>query len=276
MQKPHELSENKITEFRFSFSEAESILFGTLTCDQRKCFIAFKALIKYIIYKLEYATKVEINLSTYCLKTVFLWACETFPAYIWENLNGWSMCLLYMIDLLNICLKNRNLPGYFVPESNLLDNKTNSASLLNEIQILRNHPILNAAIFIDATRCFRGFSSKIHDDTNILCSSKNEGGMVSIEQLIFLQRLVAKTNVVRGCLFWRKEIVLRIFAKWCKQNSNKIDLALWQCLTTDMTLFDVVYLDIVHGFDVPNDVLLEYADKGWSARFRLQTWKLLL
>ena len=34
-----------------------------------------------------------------------------------------------------------------------------------------------------------------------------------------------------------------------------------------MTLFDVVYLDIVHGFDVPNDVLLKYVDKGWSAGF---------
>ena len=87
--------------------------------------------------------------------------------------------------------------------------------------------------------------------------------------MIFLQRIVAKTNVIRGCLFWIKEVVLRIlYAKWCKQNSNEIGVTLWQCLTTGMTLFDVVYLDIVHGFDVPNDVLLEYVDivdKGWSA-----------
>ena len=59
--------------------------------------------------------------------------------------------------------------------------------------------------------------------------------------------------------------MLRIFAKWCKQNSCEIRHAPWQCLTKDMTLFDVVYLDIVHGFDVPNDVLLEYVDKGWSS-----------
>ena len=55
--------------------------------------------------------------------------------------------------------------------------------------------------------------------------------------------------------------------KWCKQNSDEIGFAPWQCLTNDMTLFDVVYLDIVHGFDVPDKVLLKYVDKGWSAEF---------
>ena len=54
VHKPHEMSKRRRTEFRFSFSEAERILFGTLTCDQRKCFVAFKALIKYGIYELEY------------------------------------------------------------------------------------------------------------------------------------------------------------------------------------------------------------------------------
>ena len=72
VHKPHELSKLKEFEFRFSFSEAELILFKTLTCDQRKCFIAFKALIKSNIYKLEHRTREEIKLSSYCLKTIFL------------------------------------------------------------------------------------------------------------------------------------------------------------------------------------------------------------
>ena len=121
--------------------------------------------------------------------------------------------------------------------------------------------------FIDATKCFGGFHSKIYHDTNIWRSFNKIRGIVLLEQLIFLQRIVAKINVTRGCQFWRKEVVLRIFAKWCKQNSNEIKLAPWQCLTNDMTLFDVVYLDTVHGFDVPNEVLLEYVDKGWSTGF---------
>ena len=35
----------------------------------------------------------------------------------------------------------------------------------------------------------------------------------------------------------------------------------------DMTLFDIVYLDIVHGFDVPIKVLLDYLGRGYSAEF---------
>ena len=69
----------------------------------------------------------------------------------------------------------------------------------------------------------------------------------------------------RGVTFWKKEALLRIFAKWCQQNSPKIHLRPWQCLTEEMTLFDVVHWDILHGFDVPNNVLLEYVDREWSA-----------
>ena len=261
----HEQMQEKQTEFRFSFSEAELILFGTLTCDQIKCFIAFKALIKYIICKFEYQTREGIN--SYCLKTIFLWACEEIPVDHWQTTNGWSKCLLYMIDNLFACVKARKLPGYFIPESNLLDNMKQSGPLLDEIEALRCHPISHAAIFINATKCFRGFHSKIYHHTKILCRARKVSEIVLIEQLIFLQSIVAKTNVTRGCLFWKKEAVLRIFAKWCKQNSNEIGLALWQCLTNDMALFDVVYLDIVHEFDVPNNVLLKYVDKGWSANF---------
>ena len=267
--KPHGRSGEDETEWRFSFSEAEGILFGTLTCDQRKCFTAFKALIKYIIYKLEDKSKEEINLSTYCLKTIFLWACETIPVDHWHTTDGWSKCLLYMIDNLYISVKARQIPGYFIPECNLSDTmkQSDSGPLLDEIETLRCHPISNAAIFIKVTKCFRGFRFNICDEINILCSFNKIRGTVLTEQLIFLQRIVAKTNVTRVCLFWIREAVLRIFAKWCKQNSNEMRLALWQCLTTDMTLFDVVYLDIVHGFDVPNHVLLKYVDQGWSAEF---------
>ena len=86
-----------------------------------------------------------------------------------------------------------------------------------------------------------------------------------IEKLTFLQKLVTKIREIRSCLYWKKQAVLRIFANWCAENANDVGLASWECLSDDMTLFDVVYLDIVHEFDVPNDALLEYVNKGWSA-----------
>ena len=92
VHKPHPCSRDPDAEFRFSFSVAERILFETLSEDQKKCFIAFKALVKYGIYSLEYITKTEISLSTYHLKNIFLWTCETIPADQWQTTNGWARC----------------------------------------------------------------------------------------------------------------------------------------------------------------------------------------
>ena len=84
-------------------------------------------------------------------------------------------------------------------------------------------------------------------------------------QLAFLQKIVIKTEMRRKVSFWKKQAVLRIFAKWCEMNSGKINFTkTWQCLTDEMSLFDVVYLDIVHEFRVPINVLLEYARKEGS------------
>ena len=266
---PKVLSQGEESVFRFSFSVAELILFETLSSDQKKCFIAFKAFIKYGISKLE-NEKDEINLSTYCLKIIFLWACETIPADVWQTTNGWSKCLLYMIDKLYSCVKCRNLPGYFIPEINLLDNLKRSRELLDEIEQLRSSPLSYAATFIDATKCFRGFylNTTVAEESNILCSCAQKiKEDVLTDQLKFLIKIVRKSKETRCGIFWKKETVLRIFANWCKQNSCATGLAPWQCLTEDMTLFDVVYLDIVHGFDVPNNVLLEYLGRGYSAEF---------
>ena len=111
VHKPHRSSRDPDAEFRFSFSEAELILFNTLSVDQKKCFIAFKALVKYGVCRSEFITKKEIDLSSYSLKTIFLWSCETIPADQWQTTNGWARCLLYLIDQLYACLKSRTLPA---------------------------------------------------------------------------------------------------------------------------------------------------------------------
>ena len=262
VHKPHELSKNTDIEFRFLFSEAELILFGTLTRDQKKCFIAFKALIKHITKKLENEFRYEIKLTSYCLKTIFFWTCETTPACNWQTANGWSRCLLYMIDQLISCLESGILPGYFISESNLLDTMNRSRPLLDEIKTLRCNPISYAAAFIDSTTCFKHVLCSVSEEINILCHRHKARRTMLLEQLTFLQNLVTKIRGIRSCLYWRKEAVLRIFANWCAENANDIGLAHWECLSDDMTLFDVVYLDIVHGFDVPNNVLMENVNKG--------------
>ena len=269
VHKPHAMSQDKETVFRFSFSLAEIILFRTLPSNQKKCFVAFKSLIKYGVSKLE-NIKDEINLSSYCLKTIFLWTCETIPADHWQTKNGWARCLPYMIDQLYSCVKFGNLPGYFIPEMNLLDILKRPCELLDGIEQLRSSPLSYAATFINATKCFRGFYSVISlgEESNMFSRNTHETTENMLTgQLKFLHRIVAKSKATRCGLFWKEEIVLRMFANWCKQNACAICLAPWQCSTEDMTLFDIVYLDIVHEFDIPNNVLLKYLDRGYSAEF---------
>ena len=264
VHKPHPSSRDPDAEFRFSFSEAELILFNTLHVDQKKCFIAFKALVKYGVCRSEIITNEDINLSSYSLKTIFLWSCEIIPIDQWHTTNGWARCLLYMIDQLYACLKSRTLPGYFIPECNLMDSIEIPQTLFQEIVKLRSNPITYAAGFLDSTRCLRYSDFKIAEDLQDFCETDFIEKIVLQRQLAFMQIFLIKLDSIRGITFWRKEAVLRIFAKWCQQNSHAIHLSSWQCLTKEMTLFDVVHLDIVHGFDVPNNVLLEYVDREWS------------
>ena len=274
VRKPHDMSDSIpiATEFRFSFSVAEVILFNTLTCEQRKCFIAFKVLIKQEVYRSENETNQEIKLSTYCLKTIFLWACETIATDQWQTTTGWAKCLLYMIDQLCDSLGIKQIRDYFIRKSNLLDDFKPSQELLNGINELRKNPLTNAATFVDSTKHFRDSALNISHEVQLLCSKANKN--VLIEQLRFVQQLVFNTEYTRRITCWRKETVLRIFAEWCKRNSCDINLEPWRCLTRKMTLFDVVYLDILHGFNVPNDILLRYVDRERSVELlcKLAVW----
>ena len=265
VHKPHPSSKDPDAEFRFSFSVAELILFHSLSVDQKKCFIAFKALVKYRIHRSECIAKKEVGLCSYHLKTIFLWTCETIPADQWQTTIGWARCLLHMIDQLYACLKSRTLPGYFIEECNLMDSIDLPQSLFSEIEKLRRDPISSAATFLDSTRCFRRSYFEISDHIQELCGFDLIEEITLKRQLNFLQKMMIEMDLTRGVTKWKKEAVLRIFAIWCHQYSHEIHLASWQCLTTEMTLFDVVHLDNLHGFDVPINVLLEYVDREWSA-----------
>ena len=229
---------------------------------------------------MKFKTKKEIDLSTYHLKTIFLWTCETKPADQWQTTNGWARCLLYMIDQLYACLESRKLTGYFIEESDLMDSIELPQTIFSEIRKLRRNPIPSAATFLDSTRCFHHSHFKLSNHIQELCRF-NQIKDILKRHLIFLQKMTIEMDSTRGVKLWRKEAVLRIFATWCHQNSHEIDLTPWQCLTREMTLFDVVHLDIFHGFNVPNDVLLEYVDREWSAEvvcklagcYSMKVWK---
>lgn len=109
----HKHSLNPDIEWRLSFAVTEKrIARNAVTDTQRQCYIYFKMLRQLCLKDLEV-------ISSYCLKTVFFHACEVIPKPTWETHTG--QCLLYLIDSLTSCVKQRNIPSFFMPGNNLVD-----------------------------------------------------------------------------------------------------------------------------------------------------------
>lgn len=112
---PHKRSKNPDVEWRISFAESEQMVAEyAVTNAQRQCFIFFKLL----RYQIQQETSKKL-LSSYCLKNVFLFCCEQLPVAAWDVNPG--HCLLHMLDCVQTCLQQGELPNYFIPDNNLLD-----------------------------------------------------------------------------------------------------------------------------------------------------------
>lgn len=112
---PHKRSKNPDVEWRISFAESEQMLAEfAVTNAQRQCFI----ILKLLRYQIQQETSQKL-LSSYCLKNVFLFCCEQLPVAAWDVNPG--HCLLHLLDCVQTCLQQGDLPNYFIPDNNLLD-----------------------------------------------------------------------------------------------------------------------------------------------------------
>lgn len=98
------------TEWRISFSLAENKLGGSVSPVQRHVMVLLKMI------KKAYFPDV---ISTYYLKNLLFWECESKGEAFWKEVNS-ARCLLFMLDRLHECLETLHLPHYFMPQSNLL------------------------------------------------------------------------------------------------------------------------------------------------------------
>ena len=112
--KPHPFTDKEIqNEWRFSFSLAEKQLSASLTKTQRLAFI----LLKLLHHKYFHAAD---EITSYHLKMTLFWECEKVPAGEWTS-HKLATRLHSMINWFHKCLKEHNLPSFFIPENNLLD-----------------------------------------------------------------------------------------------------------------------------------------------------------
>ena len=274
-----DIPNQKYTEFRFSFSEVETLLFQTMSTEQRHGFVAFKALVKYRICKIKQHMSTESELKTYHLKTIFMWTCETIPCQAWQTSCGWSSCLLLLLDQLHSCLTNGILPGYFIPESNLFDklNQTRETQAFENtfyaIQDLRSNPLLNAAEFVDSVEVFRECPRMFYTNLNELWkSSAGEQTLSDIfeDELKYLLLILSETYAIHDVQFQTKRVCFQIIANWCTKNSIDFQQDRFrQCLIERITLFDLIYLDVEHEIHFPEDILLSVYNKELFSDFNI-------
>ncbi|KAL3871827.1 hypothetical protein ACJMK2_039799 [Sinanodonta woodiana] len=104
-------------QWRLSFSIAEKILMQSLNSTQRKTYILLKIFFKECLVR-HFQSKV---LSTYIVKMLTLWMCETRPKELWKD----DLLVERFIDSLK-WLKERveenHFPHYFIKERNMLAN----------------------------------------------------------------------------------------------------------------------------------------------------------
>ncbi|ELT99594.1 hypothetical protein CAPTEDRAFT_224084 [Capitella teleta] len=110
---PHRTSKWREVEWRISFSRAERALANSLTDIHRQCYVLLKVLVKGTLEPAQF-------ISSYHLKTLLFWSCERFPQSMWQKDDAsLGTCFLALLDELQHCLINRNLPHYFYPDNNL-------------------------------------------------------------------------------------------------------------------------------------------------------------
>ena len=132
---PYELQK---TQFRISFGIQETLLANDMPLWVKQGYIAFKYTVKAELKKVRQLLPAEgkSNISSYHMKTVLLWMLE-------QNSNSWDVeCPFHLFLMLlksfksHIEAKEPNIPNYFIPECNLLEN-TDPVDIRNALQVLQ-------------------------------------------------------------------------------------------------------------------------------------------
>ena len=123
-------------DFRLSFSYAETTLIENLTELQHKVLRSFKAVVKY--HQNTWSPNIKEILKTYHLKTIAFWYFEKRKQDSFTEETVATHLVLLLQELAE-CLRNRELPMYFMPKVNLfkdVENPEEAIDLAENIESL--------------------------------------------------------------------------------------------------------------------------------------------
>ena len=129
-------------QWRLSFSLAEIELAHSLEESMISVYGLFKYLMKNELTK-------QLDVKSYYLKNLFFWACEEKPQEFWTRENI-AICLIYLMEKLEECLKRGELPQYFLPENNLFNFEEPQILVRNAeiVNGMKSNPFVFAPIFL--------------------------------------------------------------------------------------------------------------------------------
>ena len=134
-------------DFRLSFSRAESMLIETLLPLQHRVMRAFKAVVKY--HENTWSPNLKEIISSYHLKTIAFWHFEKTSRISWTE-ESLVHHLVTLLQKFAEALRLQNLPMYFMPKFNLLqdvDDPEVTLDLMEEIsQLAHNFSAISEAV----------------------------------------------------------------------------------------------------------------------------------
>src|SRR6218665_2986195 len=134
VSKPHAKNPNDDTQWRYSFSQAETILIHNIWTHVQKYIYHLLRIIKADIV-CKCGGKYKTFISNYYVKTLMLWACEEKPSEFWEEQSIVTSVRELLLDLIEKLI-DRNFPHYFMSVNNIMDDLPYSYSVDNEINLL--------------------------------------------------------------------------------------------------------------------------------------------
>ena len=145
-------------DFRLSYSNAETLLIRNLSDLQFKTLRAFKSFVTH--YKKDWSPNAKKAVCSYHLKTIFFWYCEKSDPMDWteDRIVGH---LLSLIDDLILALKEKNLPMYFMPKYNLMEQFEDTTEAVEQMRKLRlNINLITKAIITEERNTADAIKSK--------------------------------------------------------------------------------------------------------------------
>src|SRR6218665_1666492 len=134
VSKPHGRNPNDDTQWRYSFSQAETILIRNTWTHVQKYIYHLLRIIKGDVVR-KCGGKDKTFISNYYIKTLMLWKCEEKPSAFWEERNIVTSTRELLLGFIEKLIE-RNIPHYFMPANNIMDDLPCNADIDNEINLI--------------------------------------------------------------------------------------------------------------------------------------------